>query len=61
MAEPDLPTVSPHLDAPQQFRARRPRDAPPRLVFLPEPSDVPPALQAIPQALLDALVSAPRA
>ena len=58
MAEPDLPTVSAHLDALQPLQARRPRDATPKLVFLPEPSGVPLALQAVPQALLDAQVSA---
>ncbi len=57
MAEPDLLIVSAHPDA-QQLQARRPRDAPPKLVFLPEPSGVPLALQAVPQALLDAQVSA---
>ena len=59
MAEPDLSIVSAHLDAPQQLQARRPRDAPPRLVFLPESSSgAPLALQTAPQALLDAQVSA---
>lgn len=55
MAEPDLSIVSAYLDAPQQLQAQRPRDAPPKLVFLLEPSGV--AL-ALPQALLDAQVSA---
>ncbi len=57
MAEPDLSIVSAHLDAPQQLRARRPRDASPGLVFLPELSGVPLALLTVPQALLDAQVS----
>ena len=51
MAEPDLSIVSAHLDARQQLRAWRPRDAPPKLVFLPEPSGAP-------LAALDAQVSA---
>jgi hypothetical protein len=58
MAEQNLSIVPAHLDAPQQLQARRPRDAPPRLVSLPEPSGVPLALQGVLQALLDAQVSA---
>jgi len=57
MAEPNLSIVSAHLDA-QQLQGRRPPDAPPKPVFLREPSGVPLALQAVPQALLDAQVSA---
>ncbi len=58
MVEPDPSIVSAHLDARQQLQARRPPDAPPRLVFLPKPSGVPLALRAVPQVLLDAQVSA---
>ncbi len=58
MAGQGLSIVSSHLDALQQLQAWRPRDAPPKLVSLPEPSGVPLALQAVPQALLDAQVSA---
>lgn len=56
MAEPDLSIVSAHLGV-QQLQAQ-PRDAPPRLVFLPEQSGVLLVLQAVPQALPDAQVSA---
>lgn len=58
MAELDLSIVSADLGAPQQFQARPPRGAPPKLAFLPEPSGVPLALQVVPPALLDAQVSA---
>ncbi len=58
MAKQNLSIVSAHLDAPQQLRARWLRDAPRRLVFLLEPSGVPLALLAVPQAPLDAQVSA---
>lgn len=45
MAGQDPSIVSAHLDAPQQLQARRLPDAPPKLVFLPEPSGVPVVLQ----------------
>jgi hypothetical protein len=58
MADQGLLSVSARLDAPQPLQTRQPRDAPPKLVFLPEPSGVPLALQAVLQAPLDAQVSA---